>query len=66
MTGKAQKIADAIQQGNIRAIGGIVYDKVMEPLMNTTDLYHAIRELDTHDILVRRVDSGGSPEWALT
>jgi len=59
----AQKILNVIHHGPIRAIGGIVYDSDMRPLMNTTELYHAIRELGQRGIVINRTDSGGSPTW---
>jgi hypothetical protein len=59
----ADKLLSALEKGPVRAIGGIVFDAEMKPLMNTTDMHKAVRALETQNILVRRQDAGGSPTW---
>ncbi len=65
MSPNARTIAEAVLQGPVRAIGGIVYNDGMKALMNTTSLHDAIKELDQEGIIVRRQDAGGSPRWEL-
>ncbi len=67
---QAKKLAKAIIEGKICAIGGIAFDKDMNPLMNTTDLYDAIQILNKvlapDGFSISRIDAGGSPTWDLT
>lgn len=60
-----EKLRNALQSGPVRAIGGIVYDAAMKPLMNTTEMYGAVQELNRTGLKVGRVDAGGSPTWAV-
>jgi hypothetical protein len=59
------KLRNALQSGPVRAIGGIVYDAAMKPLMNTTEMHGAVQELNRTGLKVGRVDAGGSPTWAV-
>jgi hypothetical protein len=56
------KIILALKKGSIKAIGSIVYDSDMNPIMNSTDLFFTIKSLK---LPINRIDSGGSPEWIL-
>ena len=59
-------LVDALNEhGEVKAIGGAVFKGHGEPLMNTTDMYHAVRELAGMGVSIQRVDSGGNPTWRL-
>ena len=48
----------------IRAIGGIVYDAKIEPVMSTSDLARIRHDVEKKDkIAIERQDAGGSPRW---
>ncbi len=61
----AEKLREALKAGEIRAIGGVVFDHAMKPLFCTTTLHAAIQELGRRGLSVQRQDAGGSPRWAL-
>jgi len=65
MTENSKKLLAALVKGEVRVIGGIVFDPAMKPLMNTTDLCETVRSLSKVGISVCRQDAGGSPRWAL-
>jgi hypothetical protein len=63
----ARALVNAFLIGStINGIGGSIYDCKMNFLMANTDLYYAIKELEKHGVLVRRIDSGGRPTWNAT
>ena len=53
----------ALSKGEVRAIGGIIYDVEMLPLFNTTIMHGAVRALSRNGVVGERVDSGGAPTW---
>ncbi len=64
LTANARKLLLALATlGPVRAIGPVIYDAKMNPLMNNSRMCDAVQELGVEGVLVRRTDSGGSPTW---
>jgi len=64
----SDKLLECLADGGIiRAIGGGVYGGPKHDyVMSTSELYHQIKALEKLGVLVRRIDSGGSPQWQIT
>lgn len=60
-----QALLDTVKRGQIRAIGGDVYDSDMEYFCSASDLHSLIRQARTNGIAIERVDAGGRPTWRL-
>lgn len=65
MSPDSEKLLNALRKGIVRGIGGTIYDVKMSYLMSNTDMYYAVRELESIGVIVERLDSGGSPRWRL-
>lgn len=61
----AMKALDVLLECPIRGIGGGVMNAKGDFLMDTTDLYHAVRRLGNVGVVVERTDSGGRPTWEI-
>ena len=60
-------LLEALLDGPVRAFGGGITDVNAKRgfLMNTTDMYEAVRRLGEVGVVVERMDSGGRPTWDL-
>lgn len=63
------KLLAALLNGPIRNIGGIVYDKNMNPIMSVSAMIQPLeqlkRDLSKIGVRIERIDAGGSPTWDL-
>ena len=67
LSDKAKKLADVLIIDNcVYGCGGMLYSrKDRNFMMATVDLPAIIKEFEKYDILIRRIDSGGTPTWAV-
>lgn len=60
-----EKLLVALNKGVVKNTGACIHDIDWKPLMNGTAMYEAVRGLGERGYDIQRIDSGGTPTWAL-